>query len=130
MAATSAPTSEYRRAAPDSVVSAANGIDYAYRQIGGGSPALVLCSTTSAPRWGLRPLTMTCAPSAANAVAIARPMLLVAPVTSAVLSASRLLIWGSLRGWGQRVLIKATTVSAPAAAMAPATSSIASTPCA
>jgi hypothetical protein len=30
---------------------------------------------------------------------------------------------------GQRVLTKATTVSAPAAAMAPATSSIASTPC-
>ena len=41
----------------------------------------------------LRPLTTTCAPSAANAVAIARPMLLVAPVTSAVLSSSRVLIW-------------------------------------
>src|SRR6201989_1619448 len=41
---------------------------------------------------------MTCAPSAPNAVAIARPMLLVAPVTSAVLPSSRVLIWGSLRG--------------------------------
>src|SRR3954468_9981634 len=59
-------------------------------------PAAWICSTTSTPRWGLRPLTMTCAPSAANAVAIARPMLLVAPVTSAVLCSSRVLICGSL----------------------------------
>src|SRR3954469_24542927 len=59
-------------------------------------PAAWICATTSAPRWGLRPLTMTCAPSAANAVAIARPMLLVAPVTSAVLCSSRVLICGSL----------------------------------
>src|SRR3954471_11187190 len=58
-------------------------------------PAARICSTPSAPRWGLRPLTMTCAPSAANAVAIARPMLLVAPVTSAVLCSSRVLIYGS-----------------------------------
>src|SRR3954466_10007655 len=78
---------------------------------------------------------MACAPSAANAVAIARPMLLVAPVTSAVLFLSRVLNWvpfvvvAPSRCAGQRVLTKATTVSAPAAAMAPATSSIASTPC-
>ena len=43
-----------------------------------------ISSTTSAPRSALRPATTTCAPSAANASAIARPMLLVAPVTSAV----------------------------------------------
>src|SRR4051812_3846689 len=45
---------------------------------------------------------MTCAPSAANAVAMARPMLLVAPVTSAVLCSSRVLICASLRGWRRR----------------------------
>lgn len=38
---TSPPTSEYL-AAPNRVVSAANGIDYAYRQVGEGAPALVL----------------------------------------------------------------------------------------
>ena len=31
----------------------------------GVSASRGICSTTSAPRWGLRPLTMTCAPSAA-----------------------------------------------------------------
>ena len=41
MTATSPPTSEYV-AAPNGVVSAANGIDYAYRQVGEGTPALVL----------------------------------------------------------------------------------------
>jgi pimeloyl-ACP methyl ester carboxylesterase len=41
MTATSPPTSEYL-AAPNRVVSAANGIDYAYRQVGEGTPALVL----------------------------------------------------------------------------------------
>ena len=41
MTATSPPTSEYV-AAPNRMVSAANGIDYAYRQIGEGTPALVL----------------------------------------------------------------------------------------
>ena len=41
MTATSSPGSEYL-AAPNSVVSAANGIDYAYRQVGEGTPALVL----------------------------------------------------------------------------------------
>src|SRR3954447_19778484 len=41
MTATSSPTSEYL-AAPNSVVRAANGIDYAYRQIGEETPALVL----------------------------------------------------------------------------------------
>src|SRR5712671_3573003 len=46
-------------------------------------------STTSLPRCPLRPETTTCAPSAANSSAIARPMLLVAPVTSAVLPSSR-----------------------------------------
>src|SRR5260370_33624845 len=46
-------------------------------------------STTCAPRWALRPEMTTCAPSAANASAIARPMLLVAPVTRAVLACSR-----------------------------------------
>src|ERR1700724_2223322 len=46
-------------------------------------------SATCAPRWALRPEMTTCAPSAANASAIARPMLLVAPVTRAVLSCSR-----------------------------------------
>ncbi|CAO0827022.1 hypothetical protein SMICM17S_09784 [Streptomyces microflavus] len=40
--------------------------------------------TTALPRSPLRPDTTTCAPSAANAVAMARPMLLVEPVTSAV----------------------------------------------
>ena len=40
--------------------------------------------TTSAPRDASRPLTTTLAPWAAKAMAIARPMLLVAPVTSAV----------------------------------------------
>jgi pimeloyl-ACP methyl ester carboxylesterase len=39
--ATSPPTSEYV-AAPNRVVSAANGIDYAYRRVGEGTPALVL----------------------------------------------------------------------------------------
>ena len=41
MTAASSPTSEYL-AAPNGVVSAANGIDYAYRQVGEGTPALVL----------------------------------------------------------------------------------------
>jgi pimeloyl-ACP methyl ester carboxylesterase len=41
MTATSSPSSEYL-AAPYNVVSAANGIDYAYRQVGEGTPALVL----------------------------------------------------------------------------------------
>src|SRR4051812_359698 len=36
-----APTSEYL-AAPNRLVSAANGIDYAYRDVGEGTPALVL----------------------------------------------------------------------------------------
>src|SRR5260370_10928534 len=46
-------------------------------------------STPSLPRCPLRPEMTTCAPSAANSSAIARPMLLVAPVTSAVLPSSR-----------------------------------------
>jgi pimeloyl-ACP methyl ester carboxylesterase len=41
MTATSSPGSEYL-AAPNSVVSAANGIDYVYRQVGEETPALVL----------------------------------------------------------------------------------------
>jgi pimeloyl-ACP methyl ester carboxylesterase len=41
MIATSSPTTEYL-AAPNRVVSAANGIDYAYREVGEGTPALVL----------------------------------------------------------------------------------------
>src|SRR6478735_11760784 len=41
MTATTTPTSGYL-AAPNRVVSASNGIDYAYRQVGGGTPALVL----------------------------------------------------------------------------------------
>src|SRR4051794_11543266 len=41
MSATATPASEYL-AAPNTVVSAANGIDYAYRQVGEGTPALVL----------------------------------------------------------------------------------------
>ena len=41
MTSSSSPSSEYS-AAPNSVVSAANGIDYAYRQVGEGTPALVL----------------------------------------------------------------------------------------
>ncbi len=41
MTATASPTSEYL-AAPNRVLSAPNGIDYAYRQIGEGTPALVL----------------------------------------------------------------------------------------
>jgi len=41
MTATSSPSSEYL-AARNSMVSAANGIDYAYRQVGEGTPALVL----------------------------------------------------------------------------------------
>jgi pimeloyl-ACP methyl ester carboxylesterase len=41
MTATSSPTSEYL-AAPNRVVSAANGVDYAYRQVSEGTPALVL----------------------------------------------------------------------------------------
>jgi pimeloyl-ACP methyl ester carboxylesterase len=41
MAATATPTSDYL-AAPNRVVSAANGIDYAYREVGEGTPALVL----------------------------------------------------------------------------------------
>src|SRR5215469_5399409 len=52
-------------------------------------PRARMPSTTCAPRWALRPEMTTCAPSAANASAIARPMLLVAPVTSAVLPCSR-----------------------------------------
>ncbi len=38
---TTTPTSHYL-AAPNEVISAANGIDYAYRQVGDGAPALVL----------------------------------------------------------------------------------------
>ena len=41
MTTTSSPTTEYL-AAPNGVISAANGIDYAYRQVGDGTPALVL----------------------------------------------------------------------------------------
>jgi pimeloyl-ACP methyl ester carboxylesterase len=41
MTATSSPSSGYL-AAPNEVVSAANGIEYAYRQVGEGTPALVL----------------------------------------------------------------------------------------
>ncbi len=41
MTATAPPTSEYL-AAPNGVLSAPNGIDYAYRQVGEGTPALVL----------------------------------------------------------------------------------------
>ena len=41
MTATSAPASDYL-AAPNKVVSAPNGIDYAYREVGAGAPALVL----------------------------------------------------------------------------------------
>jgi hypothetical protein len=41
MTATSPSTTEYL-AAPNRVVSAENGIDYAYRQVGEGTPALVL----------------------------------------------------------------------------------------
>jgi hypothetical protein len=41
MTATSAPAGEYLAAA-NRAVSAANGIDYAYRQVGEGRPALVL----------------------------------------------------------------------------------------
>jgi pimeloyl-ACP methyl ester carboxylesterase len=41
MSATATPTSAYL-AAPNRVVSAANGIDYAYREVGEGTPALVL----------------------------------------------------------------------------------------
>lgn len=41
MTATSSPTSEYL-AAPNKLVSAANGVDYAYREVGDGTPALVL----------------------------------------------------------------------------------------
>src|SRR3954449_3562451 len=40
MTATSAPAGEYP-AAPNRVVSAANGIEYAYREVGDGAPALV-----------------------------------------------------------------------------------------
>ncbi len=45
-------------------------------------------AATAAPRSGSRPLITTRAPSFASATAIARPMLLVAPVTSAVLPSS------------------------------------------
>jgi pimeloyl-ACP methyl ester carboxylesterase len=41
MTAAAPATSEYL-GAPNQVISAANGIDYAYRQVGGGTPALVL----------------------------------------------------------------------------------------
>jgi hypothetical protein len=41
MTATSPPTSEYL-ATPNRVASAAIGIDYAYRQVGEGTPVLVL----------------------------------------------------------------------------------------
>jgi hypothetical protein len=59
MTATAAPTSEYL-AAPNRVVNAANGIEYAYRQVGEGTPALVLLqhfrgtSTTGTPLWSTR----------------------------------------------------------------------------
>src|SRR6202012_2308831 len=52
-------------------------------------PAASISLTTAAPRSRSRPETATSAPSAANATAIARPMLLVAPVTRAVLPARR-----------------------------------------
>src|ERR1700677_4963113 len=45
--------------------------------------------TTAWPRASSRPETMTCAPSRPNATAISRPMLLVDPVTRAVLFSSR-----------------------------------------
>lgn len=48
-------------------------------------PRARIPSTTSSPRSALRPETATYAPSRAKASAIARPMLLVAPVTRAVL---------------------------------------------
>ena len=41
MTTTSPPTGAYLTA-PNCVVSAANGIDYAYREVGEGTPALVL----------------------------------------------------------------------------------------
>ena len=41
MTTTAPPTSEYQ-AAPNRVISAANGIEYAYRHVGEGTPALVL----------------------------------------------------------------------------------------
>jgi hypothetical protein len=41
MAATSAPAGDYV-AAPNRVVGAASGIEYAYREVGDGAPALVL----------------------------------------------------------------------------------------
>jgi pimeloyl-ACP methyl ester carboxylesterase len=41
LTATSAPAGEYL-AAPNRAVSAANGIDYTYREVGEGTPALVL----------------------------------------------------------------------------------------
>jgi len=41
MTATSAPAGEYL-AAPNRAVTAANGIEYAYREVGDGAPALVL----------------------------------------------------------------------------------------
>ncbi len=49
-----------------------------------------------APRSWLRPEAATCAPSAANAIAMARPILLVAPVTRAVLFSKRALMPSSL----------------------------------
>src|ERR1700731_2550641 len=46
-------------------------------------------ATTAWPRASPRPEAMTCAPSPPNATAISRPMLLVEPVTRAVLFSSR-----------------------------------------
>ena len=47
-----------------------------------------MAATASATRASVRPLTMTRAPSAASALAMARPMPAVEPVTSASLSVS------------------------------------------
>src|ERR1700744_1732156 len=52
-------------------------------------PAASIPATTALPRVSLRPAPSTWALSAANATAIARTMLLVAPVTRAVLPAKR-----------------------------------------
>ena len=52
-------------------------------------PAVVMPSTTAAPRSGSRPVTATAAPSRAKTAAIARPMPDVEPVTSAISPCSR-----------------------------------------
>src|ERR1700759_4103551 len=65
-------------------------------------PNASISLTTAAPRSGLRPDTTTWAPSAAKASAMARPMLLVAPVTRAFLPARRVpidwTIWSTMPG--------------------------------